>query len=71
MSSTTSEQKRTTSEKTGNRAPEHISTVEGRGLLPLVSGVCPNIPEWALPFPQMRLPGRNGRDKSGAENRDE
>ena len=70
VASTTPEQERHMTE-TGNRGPEHTPTVEGRGLLPLVSGVCPSIPEWALPFPQMRLPGRNGCNMSGTENRDE
>ena len=48
-------------------APDPTPQVEPREMLPLVSGVSPNIPQWALPFPQVR----NGSDMSEAEKLDD
>ena len=44
---------------------EPIPTPQLQEMVPLVSEVSPNIPQWALPFPQVR---RNGRDSSAAGN---
>ena len=49
----------------GKSEPIPTPQVQLREMVPLVSGVSPNIPQWALPFPQVR---RNGRDSSAAGN---
>ena len=39
---------------TANGAPDLGPQVKARTTMPLFSGVCPNIPQWALTFPAVR-----------------